>query len=354
MLTGGYADLDADGLARWERLFQVAAATPFQHPGFLAARARAYADEWHRVMGAIFLSDAEGDAAALQVYRVRLGPLRHLVAPGMVECDYAVPLLRPDLAGRVTPAALLAAFRAAAPPHDLMHLHKIAPPALIDAPSFAGLPGTGPDTVAFPLSLPGTPDQRFAGGMKGRDAARLRRRRRRLEACGTVRFRVYAGAGIAQAFAALQAMRAARFGKLGRRNRLADPRHAATYLEVAERHPEAAVLTGLELDGRTVALQYGFRDAGRYYMVQSGFEEGPLRVHALGRLLIEDTMRWCAEQGLSVYDFTVGGEPYKADFGAVRHEIEELWLPATPLGRVALAGVRLKARVWAAADRMGL
>jgi CelD/BcsL family acetyltransferase involved in cellulose biosynthesis len=44
------------------------------------------------------------------------------------------------------------------------------------------------------------------------------------------------------------------------------------------------------------------------------YTDGELSKYSPGKLLQIELMRWCIEHGLTIFDFTVGGEDYKHDW----------------------------------------
>nr|WP_095871750.1 GNAT family N-acetyltransferase [Streptomyces sp. TLI_235] len=96
-----------------------------------------------------------------------------------------------------------------------------------------------------------------------------------------------------------------------------------------------------EHGGRTVGALYGFRWNGSFAYYQIGWDQAwaPLR---LGTVLISETVRACAEQGLHTFDFLRGTEPYKYRFGAVDHHDDTRLLPRGPSGALLALKHRVK------------
>ena len=70
----------------------------------------------------------------------------------------------------------------------------------------------------------------------------------------------------------------------------------------------------MTIDGVPIAAHLGLVQRGRFYYLMLGWEAGEWRAFATGRLMLDAMLRWTCEQGLSVFDFTVGDEPYKQDW----------------------------------------
>ncbi|HLK63966.1 MAG TPA: GNAT family N-acetyltransferase [Bryobacteraceae bacterium] len=71
----------------------------------------------------------------------------------------------------------------------------------------------------------------------------------------------------------------------------------------------------LDLDGHTIAAQFGIEHGGRYFMPKLAFDEN-FRKYGPGHLLIHAIMRNCVERGLTEYDFTGPSAEYKAKWAS--------------------------------------
>lgn len=70
-------------------------------------------------------------------------------------------------------------------------------------------------------------------------------------------------------------------------------------------------LTALKVGDRILATHLGVYDRGRYYYLFPTYDSGALSKYSPGRLLLENLVKSAIKKGLSVFDFTVGGEVYK-------------------------------------------
>jgi CelD/BcsL family acetyltransferase involved in cellulose biosynthesis len=71
----------------------------------------------------------------------------------------------------------------------------------------------------------------------------------------------------------------------------------------------------LELDGATVAAQFGFRYRKTFFILQEGFEPA-FSGESVGFVLRSHVMKYLIESGVRRYDFMAGQEPAKARWGA--------------------------------------
>ena len=60
-----------------------------------------------------------------------------------------------------------------------------------------------------------------------------------------------------------------------------------------------------------IATHLGVIHNGTYYYLMPGYEGGDWIKYSPGRLLMEYLLEWSIKNGLKVFDFTIGSEPYK-------------------------------------------
>ncbi len=130
---------------------------------------------------------------------------------------------------------------------------------------------------------------------------------------------------------------------LGDRGCFASPRFGAFHEETARRllRNGNLRLAWLELDQRTVAMEYQVLGAGVVYAYQSGIEPDAL-THEPGRLITIATLQQAIAEGRQAFDFLRGDEIYKAHWRAKPRPIHDIRVVAdTP-------GERLRQNLWLA------
>ncbi|MDP1788246.1 MULTISPECIES: GNAT family N-acetyltransferase [Pseudomonadota] len=70
-------------------------------------------------------------------------------------------------------------------------------------------------------------------------------------------------------------------------------------------------LSALTLDGRTIATLWGLVYKKRFYHLYPTYEKSELIKYAPGGLLMWHMFEWCMNNGVEIYDFTIGDESYK-------------------------------------------
>ena len=169
----------------------------------------------------------------------------------------------------------------------------------------AGFPvGTWESQRSPYLPLPASYPELLAR-MSSSFKANLRRRRRRLEAMGTVSVeRVTGGADLQARLEECFAIEQSGWkGKEGTAI-LQDTKTRGFYTELAHTAASRNYLSlfFLKLDGKSIAFHYGFTYGGIYYMPKLGYDES-VKECSPGLVLLEEIIKDCIGRGLKGYDF---------------------------------------------------
>jgi CelD/BcsL family acetyltransferase involved in cellulose biosynthesis len=70
-------------------------------------------------------------------------------------------------------------------------------------------------------------------------------------------------------------------------------------------------LSALTLDETILATHWGLVYKGRFYYLLPSYEHGKYSEYSPGTILLQHLFDWCIRNGVGVYDFTDGDEPYK-------------------------------------------
>jgi CelD/BcsL family acetyltransferase involved in cellulose biosynthesis len=105
----------------------------------------------------------------------------------------------------------------------------------------------------------------------------------------------------------------------------------------------------LQVEGRPVAVWYGFRFASAVSGYQSGRDPGWER-YSVGRVLRARAIRAAMEEGADEFRFLRGDERHKWRFADHDDGVVTLGVPFSPLGSAGLVGYRLASRLVAMAD----
>ncbi len=164
------------------------------------------------------------------------------------------------------------------------------------------------------LALPGSWDE-YLQGLGKKDRHELRRKFRRLEESGEVRYEVldrWTDATHEALGTFMELM--AKSGDEKARFLTDDKRGFMITMARATAEAGALRLCFLQIDGKRVSGTLSFADGDRWLLYNSGYDS-EYRQQAVGLLLKAWTIRYAIENGFREYDFLRGDEAYKYDLG---------------------------------------
>nr|WP_294526093.1 GNAT family N-acetyltransferase [uncultured Rhodopila sp.] len=252
--------------------------------------------------------------------------------------DYNIPIVAPDLSlGAGEMQALWQQICRALPPADAVLITKM-PELLSGSP----VPLVQLDWLqrmelrSWTVSLPGSREEYDKTTLKNKDRKELRRKRRHLaDIAGEVALSVATSDGDRQeVFQALVRQRLARFKDCRRRDILADPMFLRFYEAVALENPgRIGALSTLRTRDACMATLFGLVHNGTYLLLIHSFEL-PLERLSPGIVAIDEMITSAIDSGLSHFDFTIGNEPYKRQFGVQPGFLYEGIYPLSVKGRL--------------------
>ncbi|MFV0279323.1 MAG: GNAT family N-acetyltransferase [Rhodoblastus sp.] len=250
--------------------------------------------------------------------------LRAIEFADLGASDYNAPLLANDF--RPTPAqfaGLWAQIRARLPAADIVRIDK-SPATVGEAPNpLADLPFMRRLSLgAWRLSLPGAREAYEREMLSAHARKTIKSKRRRLGTYGDLRLR-WAGdrdeaVGMLRE---LVEMRSRRFTALGRHDILADPAFCAFYESLFSHPQNAAEICALDVGGARVALLFGLRCGETFLYLMSGFAADEWAARSVGSVATDLAIARAIAAGLRTFDFTIGNERFKRDFGARRYDL---------------------------------
>ncbi|HEY9058712.1 MAG TPA: GNAT family N-acetyltransferase [Aurantimonas sp.] len=329
--------------AEFRGLYESSGATAFQHP------------VWLKVFYSILVPGRNARALTLVGRDVNGGRLRFVLplverrklAVRLVETadlgvgDYACPIV--DRHWHL-PQGLADLVAAALPRHDVLRIRPIREEAVNDWTVFISAPAARTDFSAHATALlPSYPDWRVNALSKG-FTRYLDRKKRRLLKSGRVELRrLDEPAALREAIGRMKTLRAGRFE--------GDPIQTEAverfYKEIAVGGADAGLAQTyvLSIDDQSVGCVFGLTRKGRFHYLLIGCDYDRFGRHSPGLVMYDMIIeRWIQEGGES-FDFTIGDEPFKADFGAVPTAMYEIEKAGTAVGRLALAAFRLRRRL---------
>lgn len=327
--------------AEYGALLRASVATAFQHPLWLDALMRHLAPARGARPAAITGRDAEGRLLfVLPLVARSMSGVALLESADLGVSDYSAPVIR---SGWSVPADLPGLVERALPAHDVLRLK----PVRGDGDGWRAVIAGEPKPLGFSAHAvrPALPyDQWRASAFAPSFAKRLDRKIRSFEKAGKAGYAVLSDPEeIRASIRAIRALRAGRFDG----DPIQTDAGAAFYEEVAIRGAAQgfARTCRLDLDGEPVGHVFGLAWRGRYHYLLIGCDYERFGRHSPGLILYDRMMRDWAEQGGEVFDFTIGDEPFKADFATAATPMLGVMRAATTRGRLALLAHEARERL---------
>jgi CelD/BcsL family acetyltransferase involved in cellulose biosynthesis len=280
--------------------------------------------------------------------RHRFGPATVIGPPDFGISDYSAPIIARELIS--APDRFCSIWRQAMaelPSADLFHVSKI--PRCIGRHSNPLLSWPGlrrKVTRSWSVELPDS-WAHYESLLSSKARGAFRRYHRRLQEIGSVTHVVAdddVSAG--RIFDALCAHREARFSKLGRPDILRSAPHREFYREVIQRSLTSgpALLSALMVDSEIVATMLGLRWRDTYMALIPTMAEGDaFQKYGVGKLMNWLQMKEMHARGCRHFDFTIGNEPYKRDYGAQPRELYDMVQPLKVQGYPLAWAFRIRA-----------
>jgi CelD/BcsL family acetyltransferase involved in cellulose biosynthesis len=263
--------------------------------------------------------------------------------------DYAGPLFVPEVFCRpgIMPELLQAIVRAL-PRADAIHLTKLSATVGNWRNPLLDLAGV----VLFPFRVWGMALE--SGSVKAPSAipqtmlASTNKRRAALARKFTRTFVWHEDhAAILDLFDELVDMRTRRCRQIGREEILDQPIWRDFYATLIARQLDnvRTVITCLQVDGKTIAMMLGLVYGDVFYYLLPTFVMKKWSRYTPGFQLILDTMEASSARGCSSFDFLIGDESYKENFGGTPQPLYEVLIPLTSMGWLQYMVWRLKIRL---------
>ena len=236
----------------------------------------------------------------------------------------------------------------ALPSSDLVRFDKIPERILGRAVSIARLGWLQPmETSAWVLDLPGSAEDYEDRILTSKVRKENRRKTRRLrDKVGD--FYLEQAQTTDAADEMLEALRRQRGARFGAENILDRSCFPAFYRDVIHGGVNRfAELWALKAGGRILATQFAIRGPRAYFLIMHGFD-ATIEGGSTGMVAIDQMIRRRIALGDLHFDFTIGNEAYKQQFGVRQIQLYKGLYPTSPLGRAAVFAHKIARRGLAA------
>mgnify|MGYP000123739932 CR=1 FL=1 len=326
-------------------LFATADATPFQHPVWLHHIYTRLAPARRGRMAVVTIRDPDDRLVGVLplMLRTKTG-VRLLETTDLGVSDYACPVLHRDIAARLlaTPG-LRERIASILPPHDVM---RIRPIRREHADAWQALLGGKPEFLGFSAHATELGDD-HARWKAEKAAKSLRQRLSRAEKQivkqgGATLHRLESEIDIRVAMAAIQSLRAGRFEGDPIQEDLVRDFYADAALAGAGEG--LAGVYRLDIGDAPAGYVFGLCWRGTYHYLLIGCDYQTYSRCSPGLVLYDRIIADVIDRGGRVFDFTIGDEPFKADFGTEATPMFGLFETPTWLGRLARTAFEARER----------
>jgi CelD/BcsL family acetyltransferase involved in cellulose biosynthesis len=141
-------------------------------------------------------------------------------------------------------------------------------------------------------------------------------------------------ADIVNAFEIMRDLRAGRYET----DLFSRPEYFAFYRNLAVKGAQTGMTSTFvgKLENRIMSIDFGVRHKGRFLFLLAAFvDDEDMKRYSLGLLGLNEKIRHEADLGTTIFDFTIGDEPYKLSFGAEQIPLTNVTVTAGPIGQLA-------------------
>ena len=329
---------DEAGLKAYEAFCAGACWAPPQSP--LWAKAWLYDADENGVIALLFRDGAPAMALALEV--VRKGFVRVARFAGGSHANGNFPALHPSAGPeRGDPSAvrsLLQGVRAARPDIDMLALERQMESLGNHPNPLLTLPHTQSPNLALAADLTGGFDRLLSRSSKDRRRKKYRSQLRKFEAAGGYRrFEASSAAEVDNLLDLFFRFKGERLKRMGVADTFASPHVRESFRRLfraaLDTQPSPFALHALEVGGKIRAITGSSRSGDRIICEFGAFAEDELTKVAPGDFLSYQNIAEACAEGVALYDFGVGDEPYKRAWCDIEIRHADVFVGLTRRGR---------------------
>ena len=289
-------------------LFARSGATAFQHPVWIEAFERHLAPGRGARVAHLVAREADRLTGAVSLTLRRKNGLRLLEAFDLGVCDYVAPVLDDG----VDATAVAERMREALPPHDMLRISNVRPEHAAFWSALCGEEAEPAGFSAHATALRGTFEEWRATSLDRSIAGQTKRKWKRWRRDAAVECERLSAGEAEDAIRDLAALREGRFDGDPIRNDHTRDFYAAVATRGAGGFSE---VWRLGADGETAGLLFGVTHAGIFHYLLIGCDYDRFGRHSPGQQLYERVIEDWMARGGTAFDFTIGDEPFKRQYG---------------------------------------
>lgn len=322
----------------YRALLAQSCASAFQQPLWLENFYRHLPKNRHAVPLIVTIRDNDGLAGVVPLIRRRKSGLRLVEATDLGVTDYAAPILSQRLMA-CDPTDLRKSFRRAIGGHDILRIRPVRDEHVAAWNQLIDCAASALDFSAHAVELTEPFEDWRATHLDRKVASQMTRKGKRWRKQHDVALeRLVDEKAIRLAIANLAKLRAGRFEG----DPIQEPFVEAFYADVAaqgagEGVAETWIITS---DNEPAGILFGLTDRGRFLYLLIGADYDGFGRHSPGLQMYDGIMEDWLSRGGSVFDLTIGDEPFKRQFGAQPTSMWMFLKAGSPVGRIALSLAR--------------
>ncbi len=275
------------------------------------------------------------------------GFARKLTWLGNDVSDYNAPLLSPSFSRHVSSgqfAAIWPDIVSLLPPHDWVEM--LRQPDLVNeqANPLLELPTQLNASGAHMTKLGEDFEAYYQAKRNSKARSHLRNRRKKLEALGETLFvHPRTKEEVTASIDKLVRLKTASLSAMGAPNFLKKPGHEAFYKSLASNQIGEGLVyvSHLQVGGDYVAGVWGLVHKKRFYYLLASYDGPTYGRFKPGVQALVETMRWATDQGIEIFDFTVGDESYKDKWCEIHIDLHDHLAAQNVRGSLALLETKL-------------
>jgi CelD/BcsL family acetyltransferase involved in cellulose biosynthesis len=272
------------------------------------------------------------------------GRVNCLIWLGGQVSDYHAPLLTSDIEQAFSSSLFISLWQricAQLPQFDAIHFEKM--PKIINGQvnPFTYLPCVPNASKAHFTLLGNSFEQLLKSRLSNNAIKSAKRSQRRIEEQGKLKFIIASQPEqIDRLLAEMIAQKSRSYQELGVADLFASHGIKEFFNTMSNNPTRLVHLSALLLDDQILATHWGLVYKNRFYYLYPSYERNELSKYSPGTVLLWRLFEWCIQNQITIYDFTIGDEPYKDKWCNSTLDLVDYYQAKTLLGHLLIWPLR--------------